>query len=301
MMSMQWDDLRYVLAVARAGSALRAAEALAVNQATVLRRIDAAEAAAGGPLFERRRDGLKPTAIGRLVADAAARMEQETQALNKALSAQRREIAGSVRVTASEVIDVCLISPCLGEFHARYPGIAVELITSNERLNIAGGDADVALRVGVRPEGTGIVARRLPDIAWTIFCSRAYAERRGIPTSRDAIGGHDIVGMEGRMALLKGWQWLAAAAPDATVRLRSNSLINLVSNLKAGLGLGALPVIMGDMEPELVRCFAPPPELNAEFYLVVREEVKSRPQVRAVAEFLADAIRARLVPSATQP
>jgi DNA-binding transcriptional LysR family regulator len=294
MMRMQWDDLRYVLAVARAGSALRAAEALGVNQTTVLRRVDAAEAAAGGPLFERRKTGLTLTAIGRMVAEAAARMEQETQALNKALSAQQREIAGSVRLTASEVIDVCLISPCLGEFHARYPGIAVELITSNERLDIAGGDADVALRAGVRPEGAGIVARRLPDIAWTIYCSRSYAAVRGVPGSREEIVGHDVVGMEGQMARIRGWLWLEAAASGTVVRLRSNSLLNLVSHLKAGLGLGALPVIMGDVEPELVRCFAPPAELNAELWLIVREGAKYQPPVRALAEFLAQAVHARL-------
>ena len=82
------------------------------------------------------------------------------------------------------------------------------------------------------------------------------------------------------------------------VRFRSNSLINLVSNLKAGLGLGALPVLIGDAEPDLVRCFAPPPELRAEMWLIVREELKGQPHVRAFTDFLADYIRRTLATQA---
>jgi DNA-binding transcriptional LysR family regulator len=292
--SMQWDDLRYVLAVARSGSASRAAQLLGVNQTTVLRRLDALEAAVGAPLFERRTSGQTLTRAGEVVAAAAERMEREARTLSTALAAQQRTLAGSVRLTASEVIDICLVSPCLRSFHARYPAIMVEVICTNDRLDIARGEADVALRAGVAPEGSGIVARRLPDIHWTVYCSRGYAAERGKPGSREQIRGHDIVGLEGKMAQLKGWSWLAASAPDAVIRLRSNSLINLASNLKAGLGLGTLPVIMGDTEPELIRCFPPPPELCAELWLVVREEVKAQPHVRALTEFLAGFIRETL-------
>jgi DNA-binding transcriptional LysR family regulator len=152
----------------------------------------------------------------------------------------------------------------------------------------------VALRANSRPEGAGIVARRLPDAEWTVYCSRGYAAERGAPGCREAIAGHDIIGMEGLMARLPGWLWLAASAPEAAIRFRSNSLTNLVVNLKAGLGLGALPTLIGDAEPELLRCFPPPPELRAEMWLVVREEIKAHPHVRAFTDFLACHIRETL-------
>src|SRR5690606_31870091 len=129
------------------------------------------------------------------------------------------------------VLAIRLVTPFLRAFHAEYPGVLVELITADRRLDIARGEADVALRASSRPEGAGIVARRMPDNDWTIYCGRTYAEERGAPRSREEIRGHDIVGMEGQMGQLPGWQWLAASAPDAVFRFRSNSLINLVSNL----------------------------------------------------------------------
>src|SRR5690606_40164036 len=108
---------------------------------------------------------------------------------------------------------------------------------------------------------------------------------------REDIHRFDIVGMEGRMAQLEGWRWLAAAAGGGPIRCRSNSLTNLVSNLKGGLGLGALPTIVGDAEPELMRCLAPPPELCSQMWLIVREEVRAHAHVRALADHLARYIR----------
>jgi DNA-binding transcriptional LysR family regulator len=291
MNAMQWNDLLYVLAIVRTGSALRAAETLGVNQATVLRRLDAIEAAAGTQLFERRRSGLRPTEVGRLAADAAARMERETQALENALAARRRTLAGSVRLTTSFGLADRLVVPGMRPFQALYPSIMVELLVADERLDIAGGEADVALRAGPGPEGAGIVARRLPDAYWTVYCSRAYAAERGAPANRAAIHGHEIVGLDGQMGRLPAWLWLAASAPDALVRFRSNSLVNLVSNLKAGLGLGVLPTLTGDAEPDLMRCFPPPLELRSELWLIVREEIKAQPHVRALTDFLACYIR----------
>jgi DNA-binding transcriptional LysR family regulator len=288
---MQWDDLRYVLAVARAGSALRAASVLGVNQTTVLRRLDALENGLGVALFERSTSGHVLTRAGRLVAEAAERMEEQARGLDSALAAQRRTLTGSVRLTTSEVLAGRLVTPCMRAFRALYPGIPVELITADERLDIARGEADVALRAAARPEGAGIVAQRMPDLDWTVYCSRRYAAERGLPGTRDALRGHDLVGLEGRMAQLPGWRWLTAAAPGAAVPVRSNSFVSLVSNLKEGLGLGALPTIIGDAEHELVRCFAPPPELKAELWLIIREELKAEPHVRAFADYLANYVR----------
>ena len=291
---MDWDDLRYVLAVARSGSALRAAAALGVNQTTVMRRMDAAERSLGACLFERRRSGPVLTPAGRRVAEAAERLEREVEQLASGLAADARTLAGSIRFTTSDTLANRLLSPCLGRFQALHPGIDIELITGDAPFDIARGEADVALRGGIPPEGAGIVARRLPDSDWTIYCSRAYADAHGLPATREDIARHPLLGMEGRLANLAGWRWLQASAPDQPVRFRSNSLVNLLSNIKAGLGLGALPVMIGDDEPDLVRCFPPPPELRAELWLIVREDLKARPHVRAFTDFLSEYVRTTL-------
>jgi DNA-binding transcriptional LysR family regulator len=292
--SMQWDDLQYVLAVARTGSAARAAGHLGVNQTTVLRRLDALEAVVGTAIFERSRSGQTLTPAGELMVAAAERMEKEAQSLQDSLAARLRTLSGTVRLTTSDTLAMRLVTPGLRAFYAQYPDVRVELIITDKRLDVARGEADVALRANSRPEGAGIVARRLPDSDWTIYCSRAYAAEHGMPKDRAAIPGHSIIGMEGQMGELPASHWLVASAPDSVIRVRSNSLVNLVWDLKAGLGLGALPTLIGDHEPDLMRCFPPPPELRAEIWLIVREEIKAQPHIRAFTDFLADYVRDEL-------
>lgn len=293
---VEWGDLRYVLAVARAGSALRAAQDLGVNQTTVLRRLVALEAVLGAPVFERRRSGHKLTPAGARVVEAAERMELEAQCLVSALAAQQRTLTGSVRLTTSESLAAALIAPCLRTFQSLHPDVTVELLVTDDRLDMAQGHADVALRASSRPQGAGFVARRMPDVRWTVYCGRNYAAERAPPRTAEEIAGHPVVGMEGRLAQLEGWRWLAARTSPACVRCRSNSLTNLLFNLKGGLGLGILPTIIGDADRELMRCMSPPPDVLSEMWLIVREDIKAHAHVRAFTDYLAkyvrDAVRA---------
>ncbi len=204
-----WDDLRFVLAVARTGSALRAARALSVNQTTVTRRIAQIEDAIGGMLFETKQSGQVVTPLGQMVAAGAERIEAEVLALRSAIEARQRVLSGSVRFTSSEVYANYVVAPYLRSFRQQYPGVRVELITDDRRLDVARGEADVALRAGSRPEGGGIVAQRLPDAGWTAYCSRSYAEEHGIPADADAFAGHFVALVEGPMARLAPFIWLS--------------------------------------------------------------------------------------------
>jgi DNA-binding transcriptional LysR family regulator len=287
---MDWDDLRFVLEVRRSGSALGAAGKLGVNQSTVMRRIVQIEACLGVELFERRQSGYVPTPNGVSVADTAERIEREVRDLQSVTTASQRVLTNAVRFTSSELLVNFVITPCLLSFQKLKPDIRIELIGDDRMLNLARGEADVALRGGCsgsRPQGAGIVMRRMPSAAWAVYCSRGYADEHGIPASREEIRNHAIIGMEGPLAEIAGPLWISEAAPNVQTRFRSNSLVNLVSNLRAGLGVATLPCIVGDSEPDLVRCFPPPPELDADMWLIVREDLKSAPHVRAFADYLA--------------
>ena len=285
---MDWDDLRFVLAASRTGSALGAARALGVNQTTVTRRIAHIEETIGGDLFERRQSGYDATALGRDVAATAERIEAHIRALEDNIAAGQRKLSGVVRLTMSERLARSVVTPSLLSFQRRHPGVRIEMITEDRRLDVARGEADIALRAGSRPEGAGIVIRKLPSVSWSVYCSRSYAAERGVPATRADLGHHRIIGMDGPMGQLPGPLWLLEAVPNADIRFRSNSLTNLVSNLCAGLGVATLPCIVGDSESDLVRCMPPPPELDAEMWLIVREDLRSAPHVRAFADFLAD-------------
>lgn len=288
---MDWGDLRFVLEVARSGSALAASRALGVNQTTVIRRISQIECDLAERLFDRQRSGYRPTEAGLKAVASAELIEAEVLALVRQIEAEQRTVTGVVRVTTSETLANKLLTPAAARFQERHSGIAIQLVSEDRRLDIARGEADIAIRAGSRPEGSGIVARRMPDANWTLYCSRAYAERFGYPARREEIAAHTIIGMEGHMASLPPPAWLAASAPESSPRLRSNSLTNMVANLRAGLGIGMLPVFVGDEEPELMRCISRIPELDSELWLIVREEARNTPHVRAVADFLAEFIR----------
>jgi DNA-binding transcriptional LysR family regulator len=286
--AMDWDDLRIVLSVARSGAALSAAQVLGVSQTTVTRRISQMERAVGAKLFERHRTGHRLRDLGMRVAETAERVEREVQTLTNLLQAERRELSGVVRLTVSETLANRLVARCLLQFQKRHPGVVVELNTDDRRLDIARGEAELALRAGSRPEGAGIVARRMPDAGWNAYCSRDYAAEHGLPQRREDFRRHSLIGMEGLMANLPQPMWLLDAAPDAAIRFRSNSLTNLVSNLRAGLGVAMLPCFVGDGEPDLVRCLPPIAELDSELWLIVRESMRNAPHVRAFADFLAE-------------
>lgn len=284
---IDWDGLRFVLAVARAGSALRAAKTLKVNQTTVTRRIAQIECEIGASLFESRQSGQLPTPLGHVVVAVAERVEAEILALKSTIDARRRQLSGSVRFTSSEGYANYVVAPFLRSFRQQFPGVTVELITNDRRLDIARGEADVALRASSRPEGGGIVAQRLPDASWTAYCARSYQEERGTPTHEDGFDGHAILLVEGQIAQLPSFRWLGEAAARAGGVTRSNSITNLISATKAGLGITMFPCFIGDSEPELVRCMAPPPSLDGEVWLIVREDIRQEPHVRAFVDSFA--------------
>lgn len=284
---IDWGDLRYALAVVRGGSALAAGKALGVNQTTVVRRLAQLEAGIGADLFEKRASGYVATALGLKVCAAAERIEAEVAALENDLAAQQRSMTGVVRLTTNEALANLLVGPCLANFQRTQPGVRVQLITDDRRLDIAKGEADVALRAGSRPEGGGIVARRLPSSGWAVYCSHGYAAERSAPRSPEAIDGHHYVGLEGFLAESQPMRWLKARTPRSEAIFHSNSLTNLTACLRNGMGVGILPCMLGDTEPDLIRCFPPIEELDSEMWLIVREDVRNAPHVRVFADLLA--------------
>jgi len=272
--------------------AAEAARELGVNQSTVVRRLAQVEDAAGVELFDRKQSGYTCTALGRAMVETAEHIEAEMRTLQHRLEAAGRTVSGIVRFTTAETIANLFAGPWIHDYHAQNPHVRIELFTGDSRLDVARGEADIALRAGSRPEGAGIVTRKLLDLGWSVYCSEEYAAKHGQPATRADICKHSIIGMEGPMALLPGPRWLAEAAPGAAVRFSSNSLSNLLFSLRAGLGIATLPCLSGDREPDLLRCMPPVPELDSELWLIVNEDLKSAPAVRSFADFVAEQVQA---------
>jgi len=283
---MDWNDLRYFLAVARSGSTLAAAERLRVNQSTVARRIAALEQALGFTLFARSQAGYRLTDAGAELLPAAERVELEAETVERLGEQRQRRLAGTVRVTASEALANTFLNPCLREFTLLYPDVRIEVVIADRSLDIARGEADVALRAGVQKGGGAIVVRKLRDMPWSIYSSHDYARRNGCPESIEALRGHAVVDGDGSIEKLPPLLWLKERAGAERIVARSNSLTHLAAAVRAGLGLGALPCSIGEPDPELIRCIEPPAELLSTLWLVTRADIKDEPRVRTFTDFI---------------
>ena len=164
---LDWNDLRYFLAVADGGSTLAAGRALRVSQTTVARRIAALEQAIGLPLFEKRQAGYALTPSGEQLLKRARSVGTAAEAFTEAAAAEKRDTSGTVRITTQEIF-MMLLAPMLRELHERHPEIMIELDDSQEFRDLGEGEADIALRSAVGDLGGGVVGRRLGDDHWTL-------------------------------------------------------------------------------------------------------------------------------------
>jgi DNA-binding transcriptional LysR family regulator len=289
-----WNDLRYLLAVARGGSTLAAARALGVNQTTVARRLEALEAALGVKLFDRGQTGSRLTGAGGDLIALAEGVERSAAAIAERAGAHARGLAGVVRVTTNEPTANIAIMPVLPEFRRLFPDIKVEMIVTDEHLDLLKGEADVAVRGARAVTNPDLVVRRITDIPWAIYASRGYIAQHGRPTTIADLASHFLVGGEQQVATIGALEWMLLQAPEAEVVCRSNTLSNLYQAVRAGLGVGPLPCIIGAAEPDLVRCVDTPADFTDHLWLVTAPELKTAPRVRAFMDFITPNIIARL-------
>lgn len=284
----QWDDLRYFLAVAEHGSTGAAGRALKVDASTVQRRLAALEAAFDRPLALREPAGYRLTPFGIELLPLAQAVRQAAEALAQAAENAARELTGVVRMTCPEPIVARLAASRLFErFHARYPGLRVEFVISDRYLDLARGEADIALRSGDSEDGS-LLGRAVADSLWAVYTSRRYAAEHGVPHSEAELVEHDIVAFDASLARHRVSQWLHEAAPAARVVARNNSVLGLLQAVRSGLGVAALPTALGDDEPELVRAFGPVPALARRWHVLARPDLRHTPHVAALFDFIVE-------------
>jgi DNA-binding transcriptional LysR family regulator len=280
---LEWDQLRFMLAIHRGGSMQAAAEALRVDRATVLRRLDALEAALGARVFERRRDGCTLTRAGLEIISTVEGIEQAAVALAARVGGEDKRAEGVVTVTVPEFFAVKVLIPALPRLRAVHPGITVAVTSGHGFLNLARGEADIALR-NRRPEHQSLVARRVGTVGIGLFAARSYLDKQGAPDGD--FTGHDMILFDETLAGMPGADRVEAMASTARVALRSNEILPLVAAARAGLGVACLPAVAAHGEPDLVPV-APGIVGRPEIFLITHSDLRHRARVRAVFDFIA--------------
>ena len=283
---LDWNDLRYFLAVARDGSTLAAARELRVSQTTVARRIAALEEALGVKLFEKRQAGYALTPEGTGLVERAQQVERAASGFSEASAALARDTSGTVRISTQEIFGFSLLAPMLRELHERHPEILIELDDSQSFRDLAAGEADIALRSTYGDLGAGVVGRSLGDDDWTLYCSREYAARHGVPTNREELRQHGFIGGGGPKLWRAYSAWLHDLELDDRVIMHHASAMGMMSAIRSGLGIAVLPCIVADADPDLIQCIAPKSGHGRSMWLVTHERVRHTPRVRVVIDFL---------------
>lgn len=285
-----WNDLKYLLAVARHHSTLAASRALGVNQSTVQRRLMELERRIGRTLVTRQPTGYRLTEFGEEMLPYAERIEAEVLATQQHIEASRRDLAGVIRVTCPEPIMFRISkSSLLERFYARYPGLRVEFVMSDRYLDIMKGDADVALRSG-DTEAAELIGRKIADSLWAVYASSKYVAQHGQPASVAELSAHSLIGFEEGLVNHRAAVWLREVAPDACIVARNNSVLGLVYAVKSGVGIAPLPTALGDSEEDLVRLFGPVPELTRIWRILVHPDLRHTPRVQAFFDFIVEEI-----------
>ena len=274
---LDWDDLRYMLGLARAGSLAAAAKALGVDPSSVHRRLVRLEKELGVRLFDRGREGYRSTRQGTALVEAAARVEVEALKAQRQIAGADLKVSGSIRVSTSELLGLYLLPPLLGEFGARFPEVEVVLSIDNRLADLTRRDADIALRATDNPPPQ-LVGRFIGKIASAAYAHRSYLARvgRGRP-----LDGYDWLGLDESLAHAPQARWLRERVPNARCRLRFSLIEGAHQAARAGLGAAVLPSFVADRDPELERLTAPETAGDFGVWVLTHPDLRRSARIRA--------------------
>lgn len=286
---MDWDRLRIFHAAASAGSFTHAGQALGLSQSAVSRQVSALEQELQVPLFHRHARGLMLTEHGEALFQATREMTSHLDQARVSLAENRERPYGNLRVTATVGLGSGWLAPRLGEFLDLYPDVTVQLILTDDELDLAMRQADVAIRLR-QPLQQDIIQRRLFSVNFHAYASRSYLDRFGRPRTPADLDHHRLVSFGGPIPpFLQNLNWLATVGRDGRNPRQSalvvNNLQGLENAIERGAGIGVLPdyLVEGDaIERILVDMEMP----VLEAYFAYAEELRAVARVRVFRDFL---------------
>jgi len=283
---VDWEDLRVLLELARLGSLSATARALGVTHVTISRRIANLERDLDQALFVREAGRYVLTEAGRRITELAGPMAASSEAVLRAASELQSRLTGPVRVTATEAVGIHIVMPGLRELRRRHPDLEIDLQITQQNLSLSRNAVDVAVRLA-RPDGdTGLVGVKAAELIYHLYAARSYVEGRK-PEQLEYIGYSQE---------FSGWieaQTLERIAGGGRLSMRINHLGNRIEAARLGLGAALIPEVMAELVPELVRIGRGEPIMRRDVFVLMHEDLKEVPRVKACFEALVETIRRR--------
>ncbi len=281
---MDWDDLRYVLAVARQKTLSQAAGHLGVTHTTVGRRVRAIEMRLGVRLFDRTPDGFIATAAGQDIREVAESMEGDVLALEGRVLGQDAHLSGSLRVSTLDLL-FDAHHDLLASFVDRYPSVELTVLTTANEVSLTRREADVALRMSNTPPEY-LVGRRVGRVAFAVYASNALVERTGADARLV-----DYPWLHWDNPATARWLdgWLDDNAPGARVAMRmGDDHAILRGALRSGVGVHFYTCYDGASDPALTRISPTYPEFSRDVWLLTLPGLRNTRRIQAFMSHVAE-------------
>lgn len=273
---MNWDDLRYVLAVGRRRTLTAAGSDLKVDATTVGRRVLAIEESLGTRLFERTSTGFSPTHTGAVAVARAEEIELQALALEHDVEGSDLRAEGPVRIAALDMLMDEIIIPHLPRLLSKHPGLELTLVSDMRVFDLARREADIGIR-NEKPTHPNLVSRRLGIMAAAFYTATDF-EIGAVPR---------LVGLPRDLEEHPFNKAIVDRFPDGFIVARANTEGHMAELVRAGVGIGLLDCFVGDRDPGLERVF-PTSLSRVEFWAVVHVDMRRTMRVRVVMDFLTD-------------
>lgn len=291
MTQLDWALLQSFAAVGEHGSLSAAARATGTSQPTMSRHVSDLEARIGSRLFERTSTGIELTPAGARLMAHAREMSSAAERLSLTAAGQDDRLAGSVRITASNIVATYVLPDILTALRIAEPDIEIELVSSDRSENLLRREADIAVRM-YRPEQPDVIAKKLGDLPIGMFAARTYIDRRGMPQSNEDILGHDVIGYDRSTLVIDGFARAGLKVDREFFAFRSDDQVVCWQMVVAGYGIGFNQVSIGEAEPRVVRIPLAGELGSLPVWLVAHAELKATPRIRRVYDFLAEQLTA---------
>lgn len=237
------NEMAIFVRVVESGSFTGAAKALGLPKSTVSRKITQLEERLGVRLIQRTTRSLSLTDTGMAYHAHCARILCEIEEANTAVTQMQNTPTGTLRITAPVLFGSTVLSGLIAEYMDLHPQVNIELVLSDQLIDLVQDGIDVAFRVG-QLEDSSLIGRYLGDIKAMVCASPDYIAKHGTPSHPEDIANHQVIAVTDRN------QW-ALKGPDGQEvnvnikpRLKVNDLSTLYTLALSGAGIAALPVLI---------------------------------------------------------
>lgn len=282
-----WTLWRSFIAVYKTGSLSKAARELGMAQPTIGRHISELEEKLTRPLFLRSQMGLQPTTLADTMAPTAQVMSNAAMTL--ARQATTHENAGTIRLSASEIVGVEILPKVLGQFRMAYPSIAIELVISNEQDDLLTRSADIAIRM-TPPTQERLICKRLGTAVLALYAHQNYLAARGRPERPDDLETHDLIGIDRDLHRLQDYQLGDLPLTSSDFSFRSDSDLGQLAALRAGLGIGVCQSVIAVRDADLEPVLQSDISFELPVWLAKHEDMKRDPIVDVTYRYIAEAL-----------